>query len=197
MDPHAEDIQRAAEIIRRSQELMGEVGEMNERLNEARAAREQRGEAAWQQPPLTRTASPAPRAPDAASVDPVHPVRRPASAARDWTSEAAWVREIANQQIAAFKREVVDGLGRVIAGERAGVDKLAAAIGDDVRALAKRIEGLERREKVLQDEDDMARGIKRLEHTLERLEAMSNRFRRVADPDDDRPTIEILPPKPH
>jgi hypothetical protein len=99
-------------ILRRSAELMEQV----DRVNEARRAREERGEAGWQLPTPRPEPSPHPRPPERVT--------------RDWAAEAQWVRSIVQQQM----RDMQEAIGMVVAEERRRTDKALATMRTELRA---------------------------------------------------------------
>jgi hypothetical protein len=88
---------------------------------------------------------------------------------RDWTSEAAWIRAIADQQIARFRAEMADAVGRAIAETRR---QLEAQFAAELHAL---------RTEMRADLTPQLRAtLDRLGSPLERLERSDIEVRRLA-----------------
>ena len=187
MDPHDND-QRAAEAMARSEAAFAAVDEMNQTLAERRRLREERGEPVWRSPepldPRMRTSG----AQNRPVVDPPHPMHRPAGAPRNWIAEAAWIREICSQQLKAFGEEFAAGAGQVIGETARSIEKEVAALRADLDAVKAE----------LRRDDELGRGIQRLERLTDRLEQID---RRVSEREDDlivdELIVDVTPAKPH
>jgi hypothetical protein len=66
--------------------------------------------------------------------EPAHPFTRPARS-RDWHGESEWIRGLARIETARLRAEIIEGIGRVIAGERAATRKLLDELRNEFRLL--------------------------------------------------------------
>jgi hypothetical protein len=67
--------------------------------------------------------------------EPLPPLRRSAHTPRDWVAESEWIRGLARMETARLKAEIIEGIGRVIAGERAATKKLLDELRNELRLL--------------------------------------------------------------